>query len=81
MEIKRACDFIETPEGELYLNRPSTWLGGWARHLWFERCIGRKPMIASPEMYESLSSKYGTCQLIEYKLGLVRVLEPDSEKD
>ena len=77
MEIKRKCDFVETPSGDLYLPRPSSWLGGWARHMWFEHCIGKKPAIASPDLYEELSGRYGECHLVEYKAGVVRVITPE----
>lgn len=77
MEVSKSCEFVETPTGSLYLNRPSSWLGGWARHVWFERCLGKKPSVASPDLYEELISRYGECQLIEYKMGLIRVIEPE----
>lgn len=77
VEIKKICNFIRTPTDQLYLPRPSSWIGGWARHLWFEHCVGEKPSIASPELYSELSSRFGECQLIEYKMGLIRVIEPE----
>ena len=77
MEIKRICDFVRLPGGHMYLSRPQSWMGGWARHMWFEHCLGEKPSIASPELYKELSSRYGECQLIEYEIGLVKVVEPE----
>ena len=77
MEVKRACKFVRTPAGHLYLPRPTSWMGGWARHMWFEHCVGEKPSIASPDLYKELSGKYGECQLTEYTIGLVQVLEPE----
>tara|TARA_B100001250_G_scaffold356660_1_gene331882 strand:+ start:53 stop:304 length:252 start_codon:yes stop_codon:yes gene_type:complete len=76
MQVKRKCEFVETPSGQLYLPRPSSWIGGWARHLWFQHCLDQKPSIASPDLYEELSTRYGECQLIEYEMGVIRVIEP-----
>ena len=77
MEIKKACEFVETPTGHLYLSRPQSWLGGWARHLWFEHCTNKKPSIASPSLYKELSERYGECRLVEYKMGMIRIIEPE----
>jgi hypothetical protein len=78
LDINRICDFVETPAGDLYLQKPDTWLGGWARHLWFKRCIGKKANIASLELYENMSREHGVCQLVEYNSGLVQVLAPEA---
>jgi len=77
VDIKQMCDFVETPAGDVYLKKPGSWLGGWARHIWFERCVGKKPKIASLEQYESMSLEYGICQLVEYDAGIVQVLAPE----
>jgi hypothetical protein len=74
LDINRICDFVETPAGDLYLQKPDTWLGGWARSLWFEHCIGKKAKIASLELYENMRLEYGVYQLVEYNSGLVQVL-------
>ena len=74
MKIKKNCEFVETPKGTLYLPRPTSWIGGWARHMWFSHCMNKKPAIASPELYKELSERYGECQLIEYETGVIRVI-------
>ena len=76
MKIKKSCDFVETKSGKLYLPRPSTWLGGWARHMWFERCVGKKPSIASPDLHDELKERFGECELVEYEDGIISVLPP-----
>jgi hypothetical protein len=77
VEIKKACNFVETPSGELYLPRPNSWISGWARHLWFQHCLGHKPSIAAPDFYSEIKKKHGECQLLEYETGVVRVKTPE----
>lgn len=36
----RKCNFIKA-EGKIYVTSPSSWLGGWARHMWLERYFGK----------------------------------------
>ena len=41
-------------DGILYVSRPTSWIGGWARHLFLERKLKRKVSIASPDLWEKL---------------------------
>ena len=66
MEIKRETEFIETLDGELYLPRPSGWMMGWMRHLWFQNRMTKTASIISPERWAVLSKSYGTKWLVEY---------------
>lgn len=43
-------------DGNLYVPRPTSWIGGWARHLFLERKLNRKVSIASPELWAELES-------------------------
>lgn len=51
----RSCQFIRA-EGRIWVPRPSSWLGGWARHSWLKRYFGESsPLsIASPEQWVRL---------------------------
>lgn len=39
--VKRSTLFVKDGEGRYYLPRPTSWLGGWARHLWSEHYVGK----------------------------------------
>ena len=74
MEIKRETEFIEALDGSLYLPRPSGWIMGWMRHLWFQNKMTKTPSIISPERWDTLSKAYGTKWLVEYSNGCFEVL-------
>ena len=38
----------------LYVPRPTSWMGGWARHLILKRHVPRKVLIASPSFWEKI---------------------------
>jgi len=48
---------------------------GLARHQWFERLVGQKPSIASPDFWEILWAQYGVKKLVEYEDGTWEILE------
>jgi len=51
----RSCSFIKA-EGRIWVPRPNSWLGGWARHGWLKRHFGKDaPLsIACPETWADL---------------------------
>tara|TARA_Y100001937_G_scaffold126924_1_gene197511 strand:- start:2198 stop:2419 length:222 start_codon:yes stop_codon:yes gene_type:complete len=54
MKIKHQISLIEH-EDQLYVQRPSSWIGGWSRHLLMKRHIPKKVMIASPQLWKKIS--------------------------
>ena len=75
-EAKKSCRFVKTPDGKHYLPRPSSWMAGWARHLWFQHNVGSSPSIASPEFFEKLVEDNGFCDLIEHDNGMIEISYP-----
>jgi hypothetical protein len=51
-------------DGYLYVSRPTSWIGGWARHIFLEKSLNRKVSIASPDLWEQLkkTGKHTTVQ-------------------
>ena len=68
--VKRSTLFVKDGEGRYYLPRPTSWLGGWARHLWFEHYVG-KATLASPDVWDRLVKEWGVFTLTEYEDGTV----------
>ena len=73
-EVKRETEFIETKQGDIYLPRPSGWIGGWARHLWFQHKTKRESHIASPSYWSTLSKNNTVKKLVEYSDGTHEVI-------
>ena len=71
-QITRRTQFIKDGES-MFLPRPSGWLAGWARHVWFEAYMGVKPQIASPDVWERLTHRLTVRELVEYEDGAVEV--------
>ena len=70
-QIKKRTLFIRERESIYYVPRPSSWLSGWARHLWFESHMGVKPNVASTALWtvRALSEDEEGC--IEVSLSVV----------
>ena len=61
----RQVEFIEAL-GRVWVPRPTSWLGGWARHSWLKRHFGEgKVSIASPKYWTQLKGAYGSKILSE----------------
>ena len=61
----RQVEFIEA-NGRVWVPRPTSWLGGWARHSWLKKYFGEgKLSIAPPETWEELKSDFGSKFLSE----------------
>ena len=56
-------------EGRIWIPRPSSWLGGWARHSWLKRHLGEDaPLsIACPETWHRLATENTVKVWIEEK--------------
>ena len=70
--MKRETLFIKADK-IYYLPRPTSWLGGWARNLWFDRVMKSKSKIASPDFWNTLQDTHDVMKLIE-KDGVVLTL-------
>ena len=75
MKIERGVTFIESLDGDLYLPRPSGWIAGWMRHLWFQNKMNKSASIVSPDRWIVLSKAYGTKELVEYSNGCFEVID------
>ena len=74
MKVKRETNFIN--DGiSCFLPRPSGVFTGLARHQWFEKLVGKKPSIASPDFWDILWAQYGIKKLVEYEDGTWEILE------
>ena len=71
-QIIRRTQFIKDGEN-IFLPRPSGWLAGWARHVWFEEHMGVKPHIASPDVWERLTHRLTVRELVEHEDGALEV--------
>mgnify|MGYP001320641794 FL=1 len=71
--IKREVEFIIDKNGDTFLPRPSSWMQGWARYLWFLHLAGKRPKNASPEFWEELRLQYITFRLVEFDDGTHKV--------
>lgn len=74
VKVKTETNFIDTGNS-FFLPRPSGMFKGMARHQWFERLVGQKPSIASPDTWDVLWAQYGLKKLVEYEDGTWEILE------
>ena len=80
-EVKRRTLFIESFTGSMYLPRPTNWISGWLRHIWFEHRMKKKPTIVSPSFWEALAGRYSVKVLIEYRDNTFEVIDFISEEE
>jgi len=54
--MTKECEYIQTEGGQIYVARPTSWIGGMARHQWLRRHFGKAAniSIASPGLWKSL---------------------------
>ena len=74
-QVKKRTLWIKDEHETLYVPRPSGWLSGWARHIWFEKHMHDRPQIASPELWDQLIQRYPIQELIEYEDGEIVIRE------
>ena len=77
MRIIKEAHLIKTSEGQLYIQRPSSWINGLARHHWVALHLKQKASIVSPERWSSLKALHETVTLVEYEDGSVKVTPSD----
>ena len=78
----RSCEFVEVhrnPEEagltrSIYVPRPSSFFGGWARHRWLKDYFGQECSIASPEFWKALIERHGDPKILVEEGGKFRVV-------
>ena len=48
---------IREYKGDYYVERPTSWIGGWARHLMLRRILTFKVTIASPDFWNLIEDE------------------------
>ena len=81
----RSCEFIEVHRnpGEpgltrsIYVPRPSSFFGGWARHSWLKDYFGQECSIASPDFWNTLIERHGEPSILIEEDGEFRIEDAD----
>jgi len=79
--VIRSCEFIEAHNVDalgnkiksIWVPRPTSWLGGWARHQWLKKHFGQECSIASPEWWKVLTDRHGPPKVLIEEDGVYRV--------
>ena len=61
----KSCKFIHTDKNTIFVKRPSSWLGGWARSHWLNRYFKQGTLITGNDEWEWLREQYGIKLLLE----------------
>lgn len=71
----KSCEFIRVSNPYephqletqcVWVQRPTSWLGGWARHDWLKKHFGKRGLfIASPEGWKNLCKNNEVMVLVE----------------
>ena len=79
---RRETLFIRTNDeiGSIFVPRPDSWIGGWARHEWLKKHFGRECSIASPALWLQLYQRHPIMRLIEED-GVFREERVDGEEE
>ena len=72
---RRTCMFIEvnntnavgTKIKSIFVPRPTSWLGGWARHQWLKEHFKQECTIASPDFWKLLVERHGDPKILVEK--------------
>lgn len=78
----RSSEFIEVENTDalgntirsIFVPRPTSYLGGWARHLWLKRHFGQKCSIASPDFWKVLVERHGQPSVLIEEEGVFRIV-------
>lgn len=78
---RRECEFIEVNNTDavgrhirsIWVPRPTSFFGGWARHQWLKGYFKQECAIASPELWAVLIERHGVPKLIVEEGGVWRV--------
>ena len=77
----RSCEFIEVnntdavgrPIKSIWVPRPTSFFGGWARHQWLKKYFNQECAIASPDTWAVLVERHGKPKLLVEEGGEWRV--------
>ena len=77
----RSCEFIKVENTDalgnkirsIFVPRPTSWLGGWARHQWLKSYFKQECSIASPEFWNTLIERHGEPSILIEEDGKFRV--------
>jgi hypothetical protein len=61
---QKSCKFIVTEQYRIIVPRPTSFLGGWARHQWLKKYFGKECSIASPDFWDLLVERHGPPKLL-----------------
>lgn len=56
-------------DGKLYVQRPTSWAGGWARHLILRRHFDKAISIVSPETWDDYCAEGKLMCFLQYEDG------------
>jgi|GEM_PF-3025185 len=82
----KGCEFIEVENTDslgnkirsIFVPRPSSFFGGWARHQWLKSYFKQECSIASPEFWKVLIERHGKPKMLIEENGEFR--EEESEE-
>jgi hypothetical protein len=77
----KSCEFIEVINVDavgnhirsIFVPRPTSYFGGWARHQWLKKYFSQKCSIASPKFWEVLVERHGKPKKLIEESGTFRV--------
>ena len=78
---RKTCEFIEVENADtlgnkirsIFVPRPTSWLGGWARHQWLKSYFKQECSIASPEFWNVLVERHGEPKVLIEENGKFRI--------
>ena len=79
----KECEFIEVHSTDvlgnstrsIFVPRPTSYFGGWARHQWLKKYFDQKCSIASPDFWKVLVKQHGKPKKLIEESGTFRVEE------
>ena len=77
----RSCKFIEVKNTDalgkstrsIFVPRPTSYFGGWARHQWLKKYFEQECSIASPDFWKVLVERHGPPWVLIEEAGEFRV--------
>ena len=61
----KSCKFIHSDKNTIFVQRPGSWLGGWARSNWLKRYFKQNVLITGGDEWAWLREQYGVKLLLE----------------
>ena len=71
-KIKRN-ETLVSYEGKLYVKKPTSWSGGWARSIILERALGQKITIAPEAEWQKMCKEGTLMRYLEFEDGTFRI--------